>query len=328
MTNTENGAGVFSDASEKTEANFAVEFKAFTFDTREAAKAFEDALTDAFMAMAEADGIAATSQVVEQGEPSPEETQDTLDLLFLDGRVLKVPAPLDAYALGTAISETRKTVLDEEGIRRAGNLMAMAFWSELHERAGKGVLPEKLPAEAAEFLRQHMRDHFRATVGAGKLPKADALTVWYGSMPESNGRQNWTAVLYREGSRGMFLEGFCFARSEYPDRVRYEADRMRWVIGEMAERPDILAYDEKAHSGYVQSSPEQDALRPLAAIADAFDANELDDEARKFWGKNNEFQNTNDPDQIELFSGRGGKRLLTLADCMTARDVLSKIGGA
>lgn len=168
MKNTEKGAGVISDAPEKTEANFAVEFKAFAFDTREAAKAFEEALTDAFMAMAEADGIAATSQVVEQGEPSPEETQDTLDLLFLDGRVLKVPAPLDAYALGTAISETRKTVLDEEGIRRAGNLMAMAFWAELHEKAGEGVLPEKLPAAAADYIRQHMRDHFRATVGAGK----------------------------------------------------------------------------------------------------------------------------------------------------------------
>jgi hypothetical protein len=88
-----------------------------------------------------------------------------------------------------------------------------------------------------------------------------ALTVWYGSMPESNGRQNWTAILRRVTPTGKWDQGFCFARSEYPERVRYEADRMRWIIGELAERPDILAYDEKKHSGYVAPSPAPDALR-------------------------------------------------------------------
>ncbi|MES3625068.1 hypothetical protein QDQ66_06610, partial [Citrobacter freundii] len=33
--------------------------------------------------------------------------------------------------------------------------------------------------------------------------------------------------------------------------VRYEADRMRHLIGELADEPDILAYDADAHSGYV-----------------------------------------------------------------------------
>ena len=106
------------------------------------------------------------------------------------------------------------------------------------------------------------------------------LTVWYGSMPESNGRQNWTATLRRVNPTDKWDQGFCFARSEYPERVRYEADRMRWIIGELAEKPDILAYDEKAHSGYVAPNPPAteaeklrlavEALKPLAKEGDGY----------------------------------------------------------
>ncbi len=73
------------------------------------------------------------------------------------------------------------------------------------------------------------------------------LTVWYGPMPESNGKTNWTASLHRKGDP---VKGFTIDRSEYPDRVRYEADRMRWLIGELPDEPDILEYDENKHSGY------------------------------------------------------------------------------
>jgi hypothetical protein len=65
------------------------------------------------------------------------------------------------------------------------------------------------------------------------------------------------------------------------------------------------------------------AVAPLVAIANAYDANDLDDEARKHWGPgpdHNAFTNDTPPQQIELYSGRGGKRLLTLADCITARS--------
>lgn len=67
------------------------------------------------------------------------------------------------------------------------------------------------------------------------------------------------------------------------------------------------------------------ALKPLARIADAYDSNELDDEARKFWGLNNEHANERDPSNIELFSGRGGSELLTLSHCLKAREVLREI---
>ena len=66
-------------------------------------------------------------------------------------------------------------------------------------------------------------------------------------------------------------------------------------------------------------------LSRLAKIADAFDANELDDGARKFWGANDENQNTTPPAEIEIYSGRGGRQLLTLQDCLDARDVLRSI---
>lgn len=58
------------------------------------------------------------------------------------------------------------------------------------------------------------------------------------------------------------------------------------------------------------------ALQPLVAIADAYDANELD-EALPTWGSAT-------PDNIELYAGRGGKKLLTLADCLAARQVVRK----
>lgn len=79
-----------------------------------------------------------------------------------------------------------------------------------------------------------------------------ALTVWYGKMPESNGKSNWTAILHRKGEAIWSGAVITIDRSEYPDRVRYEADRMRYMIGELTEEPDILAYDDKLHSGYVK----------------------------------------------------------------------------
>jgi hypothetical protein len=78
------------------------------------------------------------------------------------------------------------------------------------------------------------------------------LTVWYGPMPESNGKSNFTAILMRKGA-SLFdglTGGITIARSEYPDRVRYEADRVRYLIGELKEEPDILDYDAEKHSGY------------------------------------------------------------------------------
>ena len=66
------------------------------------------------------------------------------------------------------------------------------------------------------------------------------------------------------------------------------------------------------------------ALKPLVAIADAYDANNLDDEARKFWGKDLEHESTKPPGDIELYTGRGGKKLLTMAMCLAARTAMKE----
>lgn len=84
----------------------------------------------------------------------------------------------------------------------------------------------------------------RRLIGAAD---ASALTVWSGPMPESNGKSNFTAILHR----GDLCKGHTIDRSEYPDRVRYEADRVRWLIGEIDKEPWILDYDADKHSGYV-----------------------------------------------------------------------------
>lgn len=55
-------------------------------------------------------------------------------------------------------------------------------------------------------------------------------------MPESNGRNNWTATLLGNG------RDFTIARSEYPGRVAYEADCVRFIIGERDTWPRILDY--------------------------------------------------------------------------------------
>jgi hypothetical protein len=91
-----------------------------------------------------------------------------------------------------------------------------------------------------------------APVGEAK-PK---LSVWYGPMPESNGKTNWTAILHK----GDIASGMTIDKSEYPDRVRYEADRVRWLIGELDKEPFILDYDADKHSGYVAPTAERAAL--------------------------------------------------------------------
>ena len=95
------------------------------------------------------------------------------------------------------------------------------------------------------------------------------LTVWCGPMPESNGKSNFTAILRRvttEGLLGDLSNGITIARSEYPGRVMYEADRMRFLIGELAAEPFILDYDAEKHSGY--EPPAVSLARSVKALED------------------------------------------------------------
>lgn len=65
-----------------------------------------------------------------------------------------------------------------------------------------------------------------------------------------------------------------------------------------------------------------EALRPVAAIADAYDDNGLHT-ARPEWGHNHLA-----PERVELLTTRGGRTLLSLADAFRARTALARAGGA
>ena len=71
------------------------------------------------------------------------------------------------------------------------------------------------------------------------------LTVRLTSFPESNGKRNWTAMFARTepfdglvGSSG----GITIARGEYWNRVAFEAERAKFLIGERDTEPFILDY--------------------------------------------------------------------------------------
>jgi hypothetical protein len=68
------------------------------------------------------------------------------------------------------------------------------------------------------------------------------------------------------------------------------------------------------------------AAAPMIAIADAYDANELDDEARKHWGV--DLENTNDrpAEEIELVCTDGGSVILNLAHALEVRTLMQRAG--
>lgn len=138
---------------------------------------------------------------------------------------------------------------------------------------------EKCSATTVQHCDENNCGYLGAGNGAPEAPPYDGvlshpldrsdpeLAVWYGKMPESNGKSNWTAILYRQGGEGTFMgrlsEGITIDRSEYPDRVRYEADRVRHLIGALKDEPDLLAYDDKLRSDYVY--PEGERLPDIVA---------------------------------------------------------------
>lgn len=67
------------------------------------------------------------------------------------------------------------------------------------------------------------------------------------SYPESNGRRNWTGLLVRvDGFKGLIGSGggVVIDRGEYWNRVAYQCERARYLIGERDTEPHILDYGD------------------------------------------------------------------------------------
>lgn len=112
-----------------------------------------------------------------------------------------------------------------------------------------------------------------------------------------------------------------------PDRT--DAESVAAAVDRLLETalstPGILDEYGKVTIGETQLPAENPMEVPvtasdevLARIGQAYLDNNLDAEARRFWGRNLENENTRPPEEIILYSGRGGKTLLTLADCLNA----------
>lgn len=149
--------------------------------------------------------------------------------------------------------------------------LAASFWpadweagKRLQRLRGTKVVFPKTEIEMAvgKYERVLAAAPAQPAAQAGQRPE---LTVWEGAMPESNGKSNFTAVLMRKGAHLFdgISGGMTISRSEYPDRVRYEADCVRWLIGELKEEPCIVDYDAEKHSGYVASTqPAAQEIKP------------------------------------------------------------------
>lgn len=78
-------------------------------------------------------------------------------------------------------------------------------------------------------------------------PIQPRLTVRLQSFPESNGKRNWTALLVRvdkwDGLVGN-CGGVSLARGERWNRVAWEAECARFLIGERDTEPYILDYGD------------------------------------------------------------------------------------
>ena len=80
-----------------------------------------------------------------------------------------------------------------------------------------------------------------------RQPPQPQLTVRLTSFPESNGKRNWTAMFVRTEPWGGLIGncgGITIDRGECWNRVAYEAERAKFLIGERDTEPHILDYSD------------------------------------------------------------------------------------
>ena len=165
----------------------------------------------------------------------------SLDRLHQISEILsKAAAQSDGGNLGYAMADAVKVIDGAIAARKAGQ--EPVAWVRY---CSDGTIDGPLLNYQIDDCR---KSTWTPLYAAPQLPLPE-LTVFYKSMPESNGKENWTAILHRKGEG--IQDGITIDRSEYPGRVLYAADRVRYLIGEKPDRPYILDYDGDKHSGYV-----------------------------------------------------------------------------
>lgn len=89
------------------------------------------------------------------------------------------------------------------------------------------------------------------------------LKVVLFKMPESNGKRNWQAYFKRKNDpdfNGLIgsMGGICISWGEDWNRVAYEAERARFLIGERQTEPDLMQYGEDVNTPeeWVGNDPE------------------------------------------------------------------------
>lgn len=102
-------------------------------------------------------------------------------------------------------------------------------------------------------IREAWADMLAAAPAITAVPQAaepqrqPRLTVRVQSFPESNGKRNWTALLVRVDPWGGLVGncgGITIARGEFWNRVAYEAECARALLGERDTEPFILDYGD------------------------------------------------------------------------------------
>ena len=79
------------------------------------------------------------------------------------------------------------------------------------------------------------------------------LKVVLFKMPESNGKRNWQAYFRRKDDpdfKGLVgsLGGICICWGECWNRVAYEAEQARFLLGERTKEPDLRQYGDDVNT--------------------------------------------------------------------------------
>lgn len=116
-------------------------------------------------------------------------------------------------------------------------------WRGVHVE-GDYLYYDEFPSDLSWEQRRQLNIKPLWETAKGEQPR---LKVVLRSYPESNGKRNWTATLAREGKWDGLVGscgGITVDRGELWNRVAYEAERARFLIGERDTEPFILDYGD------------------------------------------------------------------------------------